>query len=89
VIKDIGAISFGRWHSAQFLKSMGATSLLKVTCFLTGELALVSEKVKKQAASKTTAVTEMDNLHFIIKNLLENYGKAAAHGHPRISVVIY
>src|SRR5262245_34888240 len=31
-------MSLGRWHTAQFLKSIGATSLVKVTCLLAGLL---------------------------------------------------
>jgi hypothetical protein len=29
----MGAMSFGRWQTTQFLKRMGATSRLKVTSF--------------------------------------------------------
>jgi hypothetical protein len=58
-------MSFGLWHSAQFLKNIGATSLLKVTSFLPGALALPVGKKIKQAASMKAAASEKVKSFFI------------------------
>jgi hypothetical protein len=65
VTSDIGAMSLGRWHSAQFFKNMGATSLLNVTSFLPVVLALpVGKKIKQTPATKATA-SDIENTFFI------------------------
>src|SRR5262245_42292694 len=48
-------MSSGRWHTAQFLKKIGATSLVKVTCLLAGLLSFAPMVggVNRQNAAKT------------------------------------
>src|SRR5215831_16329604 len=48
-------MSSGRWHTAQFLKRIGATSLVKVICLFAGLLlfALMIGGVNRQNATKT------------------------------------
>ena len=46
VSSDIGADSPGRWHSAQCLKNIGATSLLKVTSLARGGLTALLEEIR-------------------------------------------
>src|SRR5262245_11835876 len=47
-------MSSGRWHTAQFLKRIGATSLVKVICLLAGLLlfALMVGSVNRRKAAK-------------------------------------
>ena len=45
-------MSLGRWHSAQLLKKIGATSLVNVTAFLLFESALKAEEPSVKAGKK-------------------------------------
>src|SRR5262245_49448238 len=48
-------MSSGRWHTAQFLKRIGATSLVNVICLLAGSLlfALMVCSANRQSDAKT------------------------------------
>src|SRR5215468_6675632 len=63
-------MSSGRWHTAQFLKRIGATSLLKVICLLAGLLlfALMIGGANRQNAAKTK--NAVANRSLLIANAL-------------------
>jgi len=65
-MSDIGASSPCRWQLAQFLKKMGATSLLKV--MVVGPLAspaLVDGTAMKQSTNKKVRRAEVARVFFI------------------------
>jgi hypothetical protein len=66
-MSDIGAMSFGRWHSMQCLLNIGATSLAKVTffaLFFASLAPLIGEATRQSAARKATA-NEIEIVFFI------------------------
>src|ERR1700730_10011705 len=58
VKSDMGAMSFGRWQTTQFLKKIGATSRLKVTSLggLTVSLLAPRNKPLKATANRTNMI---------------------------------